>query len=78
LSRAADTLPAELAALIARDASARTAWRALTASQQRMLREHIDQARHTDTRAARARRALAGPREPARSIRSTRMRKPAR
>jgi len=58
LRLASTELPAELAALIAKDKAARAAWQRLTAPQQRMLREEILSAKQPGTRARRAARAL--------------------
>lgn len=51
-------LPAELTQLIEADATARARWQAHSTAQQRMLREHIFEARSSETRARRARKAL--------------------
>ncbi|MDE2849757.1 MAG: YdeI/OmpD-associated family protein [Acidobacteriota bacterium] len=55
---ASSALPAELARLIGESASAQAAWQRLTASQQRMLREHVLAAKRSETRERRARRGL--------------------
>ncbi|MDE2924635.1 MAG: YdeI/OmpD-associated family protein [Acidobacteriota bacterium] len=55
---ASSALPAELARLIGESASAQAAWQRLTASQQRMLREHVLAAKRLETRERRARRGL--------------------
>ncbi len=55
---ASSALPEELARLIGESASAQAAWERLTASQQRMLREHVLAARRSETRERRARRGL--------------------
>ncbi len=55
---ASSELPQELARLIAESATAQAAWRRLTASQQRMLREHVLAAKRPKTRERRARRGL--------------------
>jgi hypothetical protein len=52
-------LPAELAALIKEQPRAKAAWSDLTASQQRMILEHILAAKAPETRRRRAERALA-------------------
>ncbi len=58
MRRASDALPAELEALLLKDAAAARAWQQFTPSRQRMLREHVAAARHAATRERRARRAL--------------------
>lgn len=55
---ASSELPEELARLIAASPGARAAWQRLTASQQRMLREHVLSAKRRATRERRARRGL--------------------
>lgn len=61
LERADATLPAELSDLLARDTAAAQRWRAMTASQQRMVREEVFAAKGAATRARRAARSLTGP-----------------
>lgn len=58
MSLALDEMPAELTQLMASDPKAKSAWEKLTASQQRMLREHIVAAKQPATRERRARQAL--------------------
>jgi len=58
LQLAATGLPAELQALIAADPAARARWEAHTPAQQRMLREHVLEAKTAATREQRVRRAL--------------------
>ena len=55
---ASSELPQELARLIAESPTARATWRRLSASQQRMLREHILGAKRPETRERRARLGL--------------------
>ena len=55
---ASSELPEELARLIAESPGAEAAWQKLTASQQRMLREHVRAAERSETRERRARRGL--------------------
>jgi uncharacterized protein YdeI (YjbR/CyaY-like superfamily) len=50
--------PEELSQLIEIDPAAKTCWERLTESQQRMLREHIAEAKQSATRKRRAVRAL--------------------
>ena len=58
IQRAPEELPLELAELLRSDAQAKAQWTALTPAQQRMLREHVMEARHSTTRARRAARGL--------------------
>jgi len=58
MSLALEEMPAELTQLMASDPKAKSAWEKLTASQQRMLREHIVAAKQPATRERRARQAL--------------------
>ena len=58
LRTASSELPQELARLIANSSAAEKAWDRLTASQQRILREHVLAAKRPETRERRARRAL--------------------
>ncbi len=58
LRQASEELPAELAALVARNKAARAAWGRLTPAQQRMLREEVLAGKQPATRARRARRGL--------------------
>ena len=60
LAVAAEELPAELLHLLDADPAARAAWAALTASGQRMLREHVLAANGAATRLRRAAKALRG------------------
>lgn len=55
---ASSDLPEELARLIEGSAAATAAWKRLSASQQRMLREHVLAAKRSETRERRARRGL--------------------
>ena len=55
---ASSALPEELSTLIEGSPTAKAAWTRLTASQQRMLREHVLAAKRTETRERRARRGL--------------------
>ena len=58
LTIASEELPAELAMLIKKNATARQRWEKLTSGQQRMLRESILSAKQSATRARRAAREL--------------------
>ena len=60
LRLAADDTPAELQALIKKNVKARAAWEQRTPSEQRMLRDHILEAKRPETRERRARKALLG------------------
>lgn len=64
IARASTALPEELAALIESSPRARVCWEAKTASQRRMLREHVLAAKRPATRERRARRALLAAPEP--------------
>ena len=55
---ASEELPEELAQLIANNSAARAAWKQLTPSQQRMLREEVLAASQPTTRLRRARQSL--------------------
>lgn len=55
---ASTELPAELAALISKNRTARAAWERLTPPQQRMLSEDVAAAKGSVTRARRAARHL--------------------
>lgn len=58
MSLALDEMPVELTQLMASDSGAKSAWEKLTASQQRMLRQHILAAKQPATRQRRAKQAL--------------------
>ncbi len=58
LRMASSALPDELLRLIEGSAAAKAVWTRLTASQQRMLREHVLAAKRSETRVRRARRGL--------------------
>ncbi len=58
LRPASSELPQELARLIVNSSAAEKAWGRLTASQQRILREHVLAAKRRETRERRARRGL--------------------
>lgn len=58
LSPVSAELPAELQALIEKDAKARANWEARTDAQRRMIREHVHEAKTAATRIRRAREAL--------------------
>lgn len=58
MSLALDEMPVELTQLMASDPGAKSAWEKLTASQQRMLRQHILAAKQPATRQRRAKQAL--------------------
>lgn len=58
LQMASTRLPKELSQLIRTDPAPMTCWERLTESQQRMLREHIAEAKQSATRKRRAVRAL--------------------
>jgi hypothetical protein len=51
-------LPAELSSLITRDATAKRRWEQMTTSEQRMLADHVRQAKQATTRERRAVKAL--------------------
>ncbi len=51
-------LPAELAHLLANDGKAKKVWNTFTPSSQRMVSEHVGQAKQASTRERRARQAL--------------------
>lgn len=51
-------LPEELVEVLSASARATTRWNAMTASQQRMLREHVRSAKRPETRTRRARKAF--------------------
>jgi hypothetical protein len=55
---ASSELPGELTRLIVHSSDAKEAWERLTASQRRMLREHVLAAKRRETRERRARRGL--------------------
>lgn len=59
LKLASTELPKELAKLLAQSAEAKSCWDRLTASQQRMVCEDVLAAKRPETRARRARKALA-------------------
>ena len=54
IKMASASMPSELADLLEKDRSAREAWNRLSASRQRMLREHVMAAKRFDTRCRRA------------------------
>jgi hypothetical protein len=58
LRLASEALPEELARILAADPVARARWERLTQSQQRMLSEHVQAAKQTETRERRAACAL--------------------
>ncbi len=51
-------LPAELEETLAESSDARSCWEAMSASQQRMVREHVMAGKRPETRLRRARRAV--------------------
>jgi Bacteriocin-protection, YdeI or OmpD-Associated/Domain of unknown function (DUF1905) len=57
---ASEELPEELKELLTDDPKAKANWNKLTVAQQRMLREEIFAAKHSETRTRRARRILVG------------------
>lgn len=61
-----DTVPAELAAALARDATLRAAWEALPPSHRREHVKHVNEAKKAETRAARIDKTLAALRRPKR------------
>lgn len=61
IRRASTELPAELASLLADSSRARERWRELSASRQRVVREHVLAAKRPETRRRRARAALGMP-----------------
>ena len=58
LRKASEALPTELSRLLENSETARRAWAARTASQQRMLADNVRAARQSSTRARRAAKAL--------------------
>lgn len=58
LNLATTQLPGELSSLIERQTKARRKWGALTASQKRMLADHVREAKQSSTRTRRAKKAL--------------------
>lgn len=58
LTIASEELPAELKELISQNREARIRWERLTPGQQRMLREEVQAAKQSNTRARRAKRSL--------------------
>lgn len=58
LAVASTELPHELARLLSESAAARECWDRMTASQRRVVREHVLAAKRSETRERRARKAL--------------------
>jgi len=54
IRRASTDMPGELVALLTQNPAAKSAWDRLSASQQRMLREHVASAKNAETRSRRA------------------------